>query len=94
MLRSCGIFWSGRVGREETLEMGQVVDRKSILKAIQVAKKRMPFKSAKQQNAMLEFAADDLAEAYRIGAEEAQQEILVRLAELLPAAPAVEAVTP
>lgn len=48
-------------------------------KAISVASKRLPFKSAKQANKMLEYAADDKAEAYRIGAEEAQEEIILRL---------------
>lgn len=51
-------------------------------KAIREAGKRLPFKSAKQQNEMLEFAADDLADAYRIGAEEAQREIIQRLRDL------------
>lgn len=51
-------------------------------KAIREAGKRLPFKSAKEQNALLEYAADDLAEAYRIGAEEAQGEIVARLRAL------------
>lgn len=51
-------------------------------KAIRAAGKRLPFKPAKQQNELLEYAADDLADAYRIGAEEAQGEIIARLQEL------------
>ncbi len=51
-------------------------------KAIREAQKRLPFKSVKQRNEILSYAADDLAEAYRIGAEEAQGEIVARLREL------------
>lgn len=51
-------------------------------KAIKEAAKKLPFNSRKQQNEILEYAADDLADAYRIGAEEAQREILRRLREL------------
>lgn len=51
-------------------------------KAIRAASKRLPFKSAKQMNELLEYAADDLAEAYRIGAEEAQGQIVLRLKNL------------
>lgn len=47
--------------------------------AINSAKKKLPFKTSKQQNELLEYAADDLADAYRIGAEEAQHEIITRL---------------
>ena len=47
--------------------------------AIRAASKRLPFRSSKQQNDILEYAADDLADAYRIGAEEAQAEIVARL---------------
>lgn len=47
--------------------------------AIHTASKKLPFLSRKQQNEMLDFAADDLADAYRIGAEEAQREIVGRL---------------
>lgn len=53
-----------------------------LTQAIRAASKRLPFTPRKQQNAMLEFAADDLADAYRIGAEEAQREIVMRLREL------------
>lgn len=48
-------------------------------RSIKAAAKKLPFKTRKQQNALLEYAADDLADAYRIGAEDAQQEILTRL---------------
>jgi hypothetical protein len=47
--------------------------------AVKAAAKRIPFLSDKRLNANLEFAAGDMAEAYRIGAEEAQREIIVRL---------------
>lgn len=52
---------------------------KMLKEAIREAGKRLPFKSRKQQNEVLEFAADDLTDAYRIGAEEAQREIIIRL---------------
>lgn len=48
-------------------------------KAIQEASKKLPFAPTKQTNALLEHAADDMADAYRIGAEEAQAEIVTRL---------------
>jgi hypothetical protein len=48
-------------------------------RAIREAGKKLPFKSANDTNEMLEFAADDMAEAYQIGAEEAQHEIVRRL---------------
>lgn len=51
-------------------------------KAIREAGKKLPFAPRKQQNELLEFAADDLADAYRIGAEEAQGEIVRRLQAL------------
>lgn len=48
-------------------------------KAIRAAGKKLPLRPEKARNAMLEYAADDKAEAYQIGAEEAQGEILSRL---------------
>jgi hypothetical protein len=51
-------------------------------KAIKEAGKRLPFKTDKQMNEMLEYAAGSLAEAYRIGAEEAQGVIVERLSLL------------
>jgi hypothetical protein len=51
-------------------------------RAVREAQKKLPFASRKQQNQILEFAAGDLADAYRIGAEEAQREIVTRLREL------------
>lgn len=51
-------------------------------KAIKEASKRLPFASVKQRNEMLEYAADNMAEAYQIGAEEAQVVILERLRAL------------
>lgn len=54
--------------------------------AIKTAKKRLRFMPERRQNENLEHAACSLAEAYRIGAEEAQQEILNRLRQLSTAA--------
>lgn len=51
-------------------------------KVVKAAGKRLPFKSEKSTNALLEYAAGDMAEAYRIGAEEAQSEIIRRLLTL------------
>lgn len=45
---------------------------KVIDKAIRAVERKLPFKSEKARNAMLEYAAGDMAEAYLIGAEEAQ----------------------
>lgn len=59
----------------------------SAVQAIRAASKRLPFRSEKAAQSYLEYAADSLAEAYRIGAEEAQGEIVRRLKILcLPAA--------
>lgn len=54
----------------------------TVRKAKRAAFKRLPFESEKKQNERLEFAVGTLAEAYRLGAEEAQTEILRRLDEL------------
>jgi hypothetical protein len=51
-------------------------------RALAAASKRLPFKSEKAMETILEFAAGSLSEAYRIGAEEAQSEIVNRLAGL------------
>jgi hypothetical protein len=51
-------------------------------RAIRVASNKLPFKSEKSTNTMLEYAASDMAEAYRIGAEEAQEHIVQRLVNL------------
>lgn len=48
-------------------------------KAVRAAARRLPIKSDKQLNDILEYAADDKAEAYRIGAQEAQHEIINRI---------------
>src|SRR5580693_10669840 len=53
-------------------------------KVMLAATKRLPFKSENATEKMLEFAAGSMAEAYRIGAEEAQSEIIGRLQELPP----------
>ena len=54
----------------------------SLSRVLRAAGKKIPFASEKRQNDVLEFACGTLAEAYRIGAEEAQGEILRRLREL------------
>ena len=48
-------------------------------KAIREANKTLRFKSHKQTKELLEFAADDIVDAYQIGAREAQREIVTRL---------------
>ncbi len=53
--------------------------------AVRVAKLKLPIKTDRQLNDILQHAADDLAEAYRIGAEEAQGEIVGRLRALATA---------
>jgi hypothetical protein len=55
---------------------------KVLNKAIRAAAKKLPLRSDKVIRQNLEFVTDDLAEAYRIGAEEAQREIVIRLREL------------
>jgi hypothetical protein len=55
---------------------------KVLSKAVRIASKKLPLRSDKAIRANLEFVTDDLAEAYRIGAEEAQREIVLRLREL------------
>jgi hypothetical protein len=49
---------------------------------IRAARKRLSLIGDKQLNANLELAADNMADAYRIGAEEAQLTILSRLQRL------------
>lgn len=51
-------------------------------KAIREANKRLPFLPHRETKRLLEFAADDIVDAYRIGAEEAQREIVKRLCAL------------
>jgi hypothetical protein len=52
---------------------------KVIDKAIRAVERKLPFRSEKARNEMLSYAAGDMAEAYLIGAEEAQGEFLARL---------------
>jgi hypothetical protein len=52
------------------------------LKAVKAANKKLRFLPDRKLTANLEFCGDDVAEAYRCGAEEAQGEIINRLAEL------------
>lgn len=64
-----------------------MTDRQTIRKAIQAANKKIRFLSHKETAAMLEYAADDKAEAYRIGSEETQREIVERLVEIADTLP-------
>lgn len=48
-------------------------------RAIKEARKKLPFKRDQDMNDLLEYAADDFAEAYKVGAQEAQSEIINRL---------------
>lgn len=52
--------------------------------AIKAAAKRLPIVGDRVLNERLEWAAGDMAEAYRIGAEEAQGEIIARLRAVRP----------
>lgn len=52
---------------------------KVIDKAIRAVERKIHFYSEKRRNEMLSYAAGDMAEAYQIGAEEAQGEFLARL---------------
>lgn len=52
---------------------------KVIDKAIRAVDRKIKFYSEKRRNEMLSYAAGDMAEAYQIGAEEAQGEFLARL---------------
>jgi hypothetical protein len=52
---------------------------KVIDKAIRAVERKIHFYSEKRRNEMLSYAAGDMAEAYLIGAEEAQGEFLARL---------------
>ena len=62
--------------------MGSQVNKialKVIDKAIRAVERKLPLKSSKARNEMLSYAAGDMADAYQIGAEEAQGEFLARL---------------
>ncbi|HXR93736.1 MAG TPA: hypothetical protein VN750_26020 [Steroidobacteraceae bacterium] len=48
-------------------------------KALRAAGSKLPLRSTKARNEMLAYAAMDMAEAYQIGAEEAQSEVIRRL---------------
>lgn len=52
---------------------------KIIDKAIRAVERKIQFRSEKARNEMLSYAAGDMAEAYLIGAEETQGEMLSRL---------------
>jgi hypothetical protein len=54
----------------------------TIKKAVSILSKRLKFRSDKQLRDNLEFAADDLAHAYKIGAEEAQGELISRIRQM------------
>lgn len=53
-------------------------------RAVRAASAKMKFFSEKKIQASLEFATDSLAEAYLIGAQEAQQEIIARIMAIKP----------
>lgn len=55
----------------------RVIDR-----AIKAAQKKLPILRDKPLNQNLEMFCGDFAEAYRVGAQEAQEEIISRLREL------------
>lgn len=58
---------------------------KTLRRALKAAEKKLPFAATKKMEANLDMACgNDLCEAYRIGAEEAQWEIAGRIAALLP----------
>lgn len=63
-------------------DIANKVALKTIDKAIRAVERKINFYSSKRRNAMLEYAAGDMAEAYQIGAEEAQGEFLARLQAL------------
>lgn len=68
---------------------------KVIDKAIRAVERKLPFRSEKVRNEMLSYAADSMADAYLIGAEEAQGEMLARLQairrSLIPVTPVMTA---
>lgn len=56
--------------------------RISFSRVMKAAKKRLPFLPDDKIRAHLAYVTDDVAEAYRAGAEEAQNEIIRRLSVL------------
>lgn len=62
--------------------MSKAAPRILASRAVAVARKRLPIINDKDLNEALDLAAGDMAEAYRIGAEEAQQRIVERLRAL------------
>lgn len=58
---------------------------KALRRALRTAAKKLPLKSEKARNHILEWAAGSMAEAYEIGAEEAQGVILTRIEQLIVA---------
>lgn len=63
-------------------------------RAIDAASKRLPILSERKLNGNLEMFCGSFAEAYKIGAEEAQREIISRLREIPPDRPATVATPP
>ncbi len=59
--------------------MTEKVLRSAVLRA---ARKKLDFRPERELQENLEWAADNKADAYRIGAQEAQAEIIQRLQEL------------
>jgi hypothetical protein len=57
-------------------------ERITKMQALRAARARLPLRGDKAINENLSWFADSLAEAYRVGAAEAQQEIVRRIASI------------
>jgi hypothetical protein len=55
---------------------------RTIDKAIRSVERKIKLYSEKRRNEMLSYAAGDMAEAYQIGVEEAQGELIGRLQDI------------
>lgn len=58
---------------------------KALNAALKAASRKIALASVKHRNANLEMCAGDLAEAYEIGVEEAQSEIVERIQKMIRA---------
>lgn len=61
-----------------------MTDKILLSKAVNAAKKKIKLNSDKQINKNLSYFCEDFAEAYRVGVEETQQEILNRIRSIKP----------
>lgn len=59
------------------------MDKKTTNKILRAASKKLPIVRDRMLNERLSWCADNMADAYRIGAEEAQGEIIGRLRSAL-----------